>query len=45
MAGKVSQRPLTLEVRVRSWSSPCDICGGQNILVSTSGPENVQSAE
>ena len=29
MAQAVSCRPLTAEARVRSWVSPCEICGGQ----------------
>jgi hypothetical protein len=28
-AQTVSRRPLTAEARVRSWVSPCGICGGQ----------------
>jgi hypothetical protein len=27
---RISRRPLTAETRVRSWVSPCGICGGQS---------------
>jgi hypothetical protein len=30
MAQAVSRRPPTAEARVRSWVSPCEICGGQS---------------
>jgi hypothetical protein len=30
MAQAVSRRPLTAETRLRSWVSPCGICGGQS---------------
>jgi hypothetical protein len=30
MAQAVSRRPLTVEARVRSRVSPCEICGGQS---------------
>jgi hypothetical protein len=30
MAQAVRRRPLTAEARVRSWVSPCEICGGQS---------------
>jgi hypothetical protein len=30
MAQAVSRRPVTAEVRVRSWNSPCDICSGHS---------------
>jgi hypothetical protein len=30
MAKAVSRRLLISEARVRSWVSPCEICGGQN---------------
>jgi hypothetical protein len=30
MAQAVSRRPPTAEARVRSWVSPCGICGGQS---------------
>jgi hypothetical protein len=30
MAQAVSRRPPTADARVRSWVSPCEICGGQS---------------
>jgi hypothetical protein len=30
VAGAVSRRPLTIEVRVQSRVNPCEICGGQS---------------